>query len=383
MLKKSCVRWGVGLLASVVAAGCQVSKSSNPLSPAVAGPIAGVEISKPNLLEPGPGWQIQPRDQPLTLMFQSANTSGVRSLYYTIEIATDAAFSSVIFARTGVEAPGPGVVTTMQLPDALPTGLTYWWRARAEDGANVGEYSTPVSFTALAPVVLGAPTAVDPSGTITTLTPAFRVAAGGKSGPHEGIVYYLQVANDPAFGSTAALFVADESGSATTIDRGYSFLNNRTYYWRVQSRDTGDSGATSAWSAVRTFTTQLPVSTPLPSGGGLPPPADSAQCGPPFKTAPLAILECHRSFYPQHMSAGQHVAFLKASARDLTRAAVSGGPFGVLRKEGGNNCHGYSCDIICAGQGGGQRQWDVLIDETYATWGSPLGTIRVDLCEIQ
>ena len=42
---------------AILAAGCQVSKSSNPLSPSVAGPIAGVTISTPNLLEPGQDWQ--------------------------------------------------------------------------------------------------------------------------------------------------------------------------------------------------------------------------------------------------------------------------------------------------------------------------------------
>jgi hypothetical protein len=53
-------------------------------------------------------------------------------------------------------------------------------------------------------------------------------------------------------------------------------------------------------------------------------------------------------------------------------------------KESGNNCGGYSCDIICAGQGSSQKQWDVLVDEKYARWGSPIGDgQRVRPCEIQ
>ena len=132
------------------AAGCQMSKSSNPLAPTVAGPIAGVSISTPFLLEPGQDWQIRLRDQPLKLMIQNADTSGQRTIGYTFEIATDSAFSQIIFSRTGVKA-GEGSTTTLQLPDPLPTGLTYWWRARAEDGANTGSYSPVVSFVALAP----------------------------------------------------------------------------------------------------------------------------------------------------------------------------------------------------------------------------------------
>ena len=130
-------------MAAAMAAGCQASKSSNPLAPSVAGPIAGVTISTPNLLEPGPGWQIRPRDQPVRLMIHNADTSGVRPLTYTFEIAADSGFSSIVFKRTGV--PPGNVDTTLQLPDVLATGRTYWWRARAEDGANVGPYSWSVS----------------------------------------------------------------------------------------------------------------------------------------------------------------------------------------------------------------------------------------------
>ena len=84
------------------------------------------------------------------------------------------------------------------------------------------------------------------------------------------------------------------------------------------------------------------------------------------------------------MSESQAVAFLRAGARDLNRASVSGGPFGILVKESGNNCGGYSCDIICSGQGSSQRQWDVLVDEKYARWGTPMhgGEMKVRPCEI-
>ena len=38
-----------------------------------------------------------------------------------------------------------------QLPDPLATGRNYYWRARAEDGANVGAYSSVIRFTAVTP----------------------------------------------------------------------------------------------------------------------------------------------------------------------------------------------------------------------------------------
>ena len=80
------------------------------------------------------------------------------------------------------------------------------------------------------------------------------------------------------------------------------------------------------------------------------------------------------------------VQFLRQVSRDLNRAGISGGPFGILVKTSGSNCHGYSCDIICSGNGGSQRQWDVLIDAGASnglTWHEvgPGQTVRP--CEIQ
>ena len=44
---------GIALLLTLV--GCEAQKSENPLSPSVAGPIPGVEITAPGLLEPSMG----------------------------------------------------------------------------------------------------------------------------------------------------------------------------------------------------------------------------------------------------------------------------------------------------------------------------------------
>lgn len=375
--------WVLGVaMAASTAAGCQVQKSANPLSPTIAGPIAGVVISPPNILEPGQDWQIRLRDQPIKLMIRNAGTSGVRPLTYTFEVAADAGFNSIVFKRVGV--PPGEEITTLVLPDTLPTGRTYWWRARAEDGANIGEYSKPVSFVAVMPVELGAPTPSSPGGAIPTAVPEFKVRAGSKSGPAEGIAYTFHVAMDPGFSSMAAVFMAGETGSETTVPLGQTFELNRTYYWRVQARDTGDSQAVSPWSSVQVFTTPNPA--PTPGGGGDFGGGDTSKCGPPYQSDPLGILQCHRSAYPEHMSASQTVAFLRGSARDFNRAGVAGGPFGILVKTSGNNCNGYSCDIICAGQGSSQKQWDVLIDEKYANWGAPMteaGGATVRPCEIQ
>lgn len=85
------------------------------------------------------------------------------------------------------------------------------------------------------------------------------------------------------------------------------------------------------------------------------------------------------------MDAAQIVSFLRAVAVRLT-VEVQGGPFGILKKTGGTNCNGYSCDIICTGQGTRQRQWDVLGDagpggRQTPRWDGPLPQIAIRECE--
>jgi hypothetical protein len=87
------------------------------------------------------------------------------------------------------------------------------------------------------------------------------------------------------------------------------------------------------------------------------------------------------------MSSDQVLAFERAVAGDLNKSSIGGGPYGVLRKTSGASCGGYACDIICAGDGGSQRQWDILGDSDGAqtpAWNGPntAPNIRVDKCDV-
>ncbi len=88
------------------------------------------------------------------------------------------------------------------------------------------------------------------------------------------------------------------------------------------------------------------------------------------------------------MSPAELLSLMRAIARDLNAAGISGGPFGILRKAGGNQCGGYSCDVVCAGQGNSQRQWDVVANvgaTNDPAWNGPMTVpnIRIDVCEVQ
>src|SRR5664279_1600487 len=104
---------------------CEASKSSTPLSPTVAGPIPGIEISAPKMLEPTPGTKISIEKQPVTLLIENSGSNGPRPLTYSFDIATDTGFSNLVFSRDGI-APGDGGRTSLRMTDTLATGRTYY-----------------------------------------------------------------------------------------------------------------------------------------------------------------------------------------------------------------------------------------------------------------
>src|SRR5215212_4841796 len=108
-------------------AGCEAQKSSNPLSPSVAGPIAGVQITAPKLVEPVQGFRYKESQQPIKLVIENATSTGVRPRAYIFEVAPDSAYTSKVFARSGVPQEEGGR-TSVQI-DRLDLGRAYYWRA--------------------------------------------------------------------------------------------------------------------------------------------------------------------------------------------------------------------------------------------------------------
>ncbi len=90
---------------AVALTACEASKSSNPLSPSVAGPIPGINITAPSTVDPQNGVKIAMDKQPVTLSVSNAGSNGPRPLNYLFEVATDANFNTKVFTRDGI-APG-------------------------------------------------------------------------------------------------------------------------------------------------------------------------------------------------------------------------------------------------------------------------------------
>jgi hypothetical protein len=199
-----------GVLAAIGVSACEMTKSEHPLGPTVAGPIPGVNITSPTPLEPAQGLKIAVELQPITLMLTNAATTGVRPLNYLFEVATDAGFSNKVFSRDGV-TPGASGRTTLRLPNALAPERSYYWRARAQDGANTGPYSAAAFFNIFTPVVLGKPILQEPVNvTAVSQQPTLKFANAPRSGPAAPITYEIQLAENEAFSPSVGIWAVDE-----------------------------------------------------------------------------------------------------------------------------------------------------------------------------
>ncbi len=258
------------LMVAPLVSACESNKSANPLSPSVAGPIPGVEITAPKPLEPKVGSQIEDDKQPITLLLENAGTNGQRPLSYLVEVAADANFSSKVFAKDGV-APGDGGRTSVRIPDKLQKDRTYFWRARAQDGANTGPFSSPVKFSVVTPSSLGAPDLVAPANGAkeTDSSPNFKLKNAPRAGSVGAITYTLQVSTNDSFTALVAIWAFREQGGAggqTTFPAAAKLPANVTIYWRVRA---SDGETTGAWSSTEFFkSADQPTDDPGDGGGG-------------------------------------------------------------------------------------------------------------------
>jgi hypothetical protein len=267
-----------------------MTKSENPLGPTVAGPIPGVNITSPTPLEPAQGFRIAVESQPITLTLSNAVTTGVRPISYLFEVATDAGFSNKVFNREGI-VPGANGRTTLRLPNALAPERSYYWRARAQDGANTGPYSAAAFFNVFTPVVLGKPILQEPVGNAIAASqqPILKFGNAPRSGPAGPITYEIQLSDNNAFYSHVGVWSVEERPGQTTLAVPVLLLANTYYYWRVRGIETT---ATGPWSEVQGFRSPVPSAGGGGGGGG----GGGASCG---------------------ANAGKHIG---GSALDATRA---------------------------------------------------------------
>lgn len=250
--------------------GCDAERSSNPLSPQIAGPIAGVTISTPGTVEPPNGLLIASTAQPVTLRFANVTSNSVRPFTYEVEVATDPVFAHTLLTITDVTPSETGTVV-VTLTQTLDAGQVYYWRVRAVDGANASVYSETASFEVFTAVVIAAPVADVPSGGQTTATnsPMLLAHHADISGPAETIMYRFELAAEPGFSTpTAILTVVPDNGPSTAVSPG-GLPYDQTFHWRVRASAQARNGQVlGPWSNTASFRTppaSVIIGTPIPA----------------------------------------------------------------------------------------------------------------------
>lgn len=314
-------RFGGCALAVFGLVGCEAAKSSNPTAPSVAGPIPGVNISAPALLEPAQGFKFKENEQPIRLVVANATSSGVRPLTYSFEVAADPGFGTKLFSRSGV-APGDGK-TSVQV-DRLELGRSYYWRAWAEDGANTGAMAS-AGFEIFPKPAVTPPAAVAPANNevVSSSTPSLKVQNAAFVGPVGWLAYEFQVATDEAFTRLVAAGIVNQGTGETTFN-STPLSAGTVHFWRVRASD-GESS--SGWSPTRVFRTAAapklptPPSSPAPSGGG------GGSCA---SNDGNFIINCIGNKYPDRLAAGVSLAQRQANMAFLRDRIIEAGKCGGL-----------------------------------------------------
>lgn len=195
---------------------------------------------------------------PLTLSWSSSDGADA----YSVIVASDAAFSNVVFTQGGLTG------TSIAVPEGtLDEGAQYWWRVIATNAAGSALASpATATFTTLGPP--GAFTLVSPANnavdqfvpTPLAWTPA-RFAAS----------YRVEVATDAAFQNR----VVNRAGliAPTTILTADEVEPGMTYFWRVTAVNDLDMVV-----STQTFTFST---APLPGEFSLTSPGNNASVGAP------------------------------------------------------------------------------------------------------
>ena len=352
-----------GLLALLVlVTACESSKSANPLSPSVAGPIPGVDISAPKPLEPGVDWQVSNDKQPLHLLIENPGTNGQRPVTVEIEVASDEGFSTKVFAKAGI-APGENGRTEVQLPAKLTSDRTYFWRAKGQDGANHGPWSPTVRFAIYTPAELQAPSPRSPINgvKVADLEPSFRFKNAGRAGPVGAVTYIVDIARNDSFTQGVATYTGGEQNGAsgdTTVEVVSPLPENSTLYWRVR----GYGGVNGPWSTTQFFKTPAAPEAPPGGGGG-----GGGGGGNPGNCASSNgdfIVNCISQKYPTYLRAGVSSGARRANMEFLRDRIIEAGLCGGLDlgwnlKRGGPE---ISVDFLAERRGGQVIGHDIAFD---------------------
>jgi hypothetical protein len=232
--------------AAIVAGAClcvTLAACSSPTKPSVS-------VASATPFSPANGEQIPYNTQPVKLLANNAVTTGGVSLSEMLDVATDAAFATLVVSKGVPQSAGQ----TSLILDPLPPA-TYYWRVRA-----AASDATVTSPTFTFKVVLPAPVLVSPANAAQVeyhTQPLKLLVDNGASTGGVLVSDMFEVATDAAFTTlVVSKSLPQSAGGQTSLM--LDPLPAGTYSWRVRAA-AGDTTVTSP-----TFTFNIAVALPPP-----------------------------------------------------------------------------------------------------------------------
>ncbi len=171
-------------------------------------------------------------------------SSGVTT--YHVQVAADSLFGHMEVDQTGVSGTSLSITS-------LTNSTEYYWRVRATNGADVGEFSTPWKFTTQSAVnPPSAPVLVSPQNGAASVAVNARLIWNVSTGAAS---YRLRVSTSSSFSST----VLDQTGLTDTSLAMTGLRTSTTYYWQVYA---ANSAGNSPYSVTNRFTTSRRLAAP-------------------------------------------------------------------------------------------------------------------------
>jgi hypothetical protein len=247
------------LALTLAAVACEKKTPSSPSelnastqTTSVTDAVTGITLTTPIAVTPTNNQQFKNVEQPVTLTVRNAVSTGTTALTYSFEVATDVNFGNRVYTKDTV-AEGGGQ-TSLKI-DRIAPDKTYYWRARANSGSQVGPNSAPRSFTIGPEVILQTPVLVSPANNgQASGSPTFIVANVGRTGPAGQVLYRFEISTSNTFSPLAvAQTVTEQGGGQTSFT--YNVPANTpagNYFWRVQASDPSN-GVTSPFSSTFQF----------------------------------------------------------------------------------------------------------------------------------
>jgi hypothetical protein len=221
------------------------------------GPGGSTSVTTPSPVSPANGAIVPNASQPITLTVTNGTvTSGTAVVTYTFEVATDSAFTSIVFSKDVPQGTGQ---TSIKL-DALAPGRDYYWHARTNGDNTAGVFSGPIKFTIGASVTLGTPLAISPTaGATADQKPTLTVSNVSRTGPVGQVSYRFEIASSATFGTILASGTVAEGGNgSTSFTSSTSLPADATFFWHAQAVD-ATNNATSSFSTTQSFATVLGI----------------------------------------------------------------------------------------------------------------------------